>query len=89
VELAGFMDRVHSAQCTGLLPRGRSTQDGGMRCYEIERLFSKLILVVGKWIKGHDLVRPRTGAHDLRPLVVVRLLATAAPWGSGGFTGGG
>jgi hypothetical protein len=76
-------------QCTGLLPWGRSTQDGEMIFYEIERLFSKLISVVGECIKGHDLVRPRTGAHDLRPLVAARPLATTVPWGSGGFAGGG
>jgi hypothetical protein len=90
VELVhSFIDRVHNAQCTGLLPRGRSTQDGGMRFYEIERLFSKLISVVGEWIKGHDLVGPRTGVHDLRPLVAAQPLTMATPWGSGGFTGGG
>jgi hypothetical protein len=64
VELVhNFMYRVHSAQCTVLLPRDRSTQDGGMIFYEIESLFSKLISIVGEWIRGDDLVRPRTGAH--------------------------
>jgi hypothetical protein len=42
----------------GLLPRDRSTQNGGMRFYKIESLFSKLISAVGEWIKGHDLVKP-------------------------------
>jgi hypothetical protein len=55
----GFMDWVHRAQCMGLLHQGHSTQDGGMIFYEIERLFCNLILIVGEWIKGHDLVRPR------------------------------
>jgi hypothetical protein len=68
VELVhGFMNRVHRAQCTCLLPRDRSTQDGGMRFYEIERLFSKLISVVGEWIKGHDLVRPHWWQRERSP----------------------
>jgi hypothetical protein len=53
----------------------------------IKRLFCNLISVVGEWIKGHNLVRPQIGTHDLRLLVAARPLTTVAPWGSGGFAG--
>jgi hypothetical protein len=50
----GLMDRVHRAQFMGPLHRGCSNQDGGLKFYEIKRLFSNLISVVGVWFKGHN-----------------------------------